>query len=142
MCLTLCYRRGIIYDSHTCDVCRTCPHRLGGAGRCDDCQHYAGDDVCDLTKARVPRCRRCCQWNVARDRRIEQGGVVPLEAVDPVLVERAYRGDVGLLAEEWGLRADGVPVSETVVPLVYGVESSEWSEALGSGPESGWSCEG
>jgi hypothetical protein len=134
MCLTLCHRRGIVYDNHTCDVCQECPHRLGGAGRCQDCRHYAGDDVCDLTKARVPRPRWCCQWNVARDGRLKRGGEIPLEALDPVLLERQYRGDVGLFAQDWGLDLDqGIPASQIAVPLVYGVESDEWSEGWGGG---------
>ena len=130
MCLTLCHRRGIVYDNHTCDVCRECPHRLGGAGRCDDCQHYAGNDVCDLTKARVPRWRRCCQWNVEPDERIVRGETIPMDAVDPVLLERAYRGDAALFAEEWGINLGGIPIAEIAVPLVYGVESGEWSETF------------
>jgi hypothetical protein len=133
MCLTMCHRRGIVYDNHTCDVCQSCPHRLGGAGRCDDCRYYAGNDVCDLTKARVPRWRRCCQWNVERDERIVRGESIPLDAVDPALLERAYRGDIALFAQEWGLPKDGIPAGEIAVPLVYGVESGEWSEALERG---------
>jgi hypothetical protein len=148
MCLTLCHRRGIVYNNHTCDVCRECSHRLGGAGRCGDCRHYAGDDVCDLTKARVPRWRRCCHWNVERDERIVRGDsatespVIPLDAVDPLLLERAYRGDATLFAEEWGMDPEGIPAAEIAVPLVYGVESAEWAEAMGQagGEGRGASC--
>jgi len=104
--------------------------------------HYAGGDVCDLTKARVPRCRRCCHWNVERDARFEFNGdaprpVVPLEAVDSVLLEREYRGEIDLFAEEWGLDLDGIPVVEIAVPLVYGIRCGEWNEAMGADAE-GW----
>lgn len=133
MCLTMCHRRGIVYNNHTCDVCQSCSHRLGGAGRCEDCRHYAGNDVCDLTKARVPRWRRCCHWNVGRNERIVRGEVIPLDAVDSVLLDREYRSNVALFAEEWGLSLDGIPTGEIVVPLVYGVESGEWSDALSGG---------
>jgi hypothetical protein len=70
---------------------------------------------------------------VERDERIVRGETIPLGAVDPVLLERAYRSDVVLFAEEWGLPQDGIPAGEIAVPLVYGVESGEWSEALGEG---------
>jgi hypothetical protein len=70
---------------------------------------------------------------VERDKRIVRGESIPLDAVDPVLLERAYRGDAALFAEEWGLPLDGIPVAEIAVPLVYGVESGEWSEALERG---------
>jgi hypothetical protein len=68
---------------------------------------------------------------VERDERIVRGETIPLDAVDQVLLERAYRSDVALFAEEWGLPPDGIPAGEIAVPLVYGVESGEWSEALG-----------
>jgi hypothetical protein len=98
--------------------------------------HYGGNDVCDLTKARVPRWRRCCHWNVERDACFEfkmdaPSSVIPLEAVDPVLLEREYRGDIGLFAGEWGMGWDSIPVAEIAVPLVYGVRCGEWQEALG-----------
>lgn len=141
MCLTFCHQRGIIYNNHTCDVCEDCPERLGGAGRCEDCRHYAGNDVCDLTKAKVPRWRRCCHWNVERDERFERNGaVIPLDAVDPVLLAREYRDDIAVFAEEWGLDAEGVPVIEIAVPLVYGIPCGEWGEALGNSAACGASC--
>jgi hypothetical protein len=59
--------------------------------------------------------------------------VIPLDAVDPLLLERAYRGDATLFAEEWGMDPEGIPTAKIAVPLVYGVESAEWAEAMGQG---------
>lgn len=142
MCLTFCHRRRVVYNNHTCDVCEDCVHRLGGAGRCEQCMHYAGNDVCDLTKARVPRWRRCCHWNVERDARFEfevgeRPPMIPMEAVDSVLLEREYRGDINLFAEEWGLDLKGISVTQIAVPLVYGIRCGEWHEAMCADAE-GW----
>ena len=139
MCLTFCHRRALVYNNHTCDVCEDCTHRLGGAGRCEQCIYYAGNDVCDLTKSRVPRWRRCCHWNVERDELFETevlapsevAPMVPLDAVDPVLLAREYRDSIELFADEWGLGPEGIPVAKLAVPVVYGAMCSEWGEAVG-----------
>ena len=63
MCITYCFRTGVLYWNHEdcgvhCDLARG-PH-----GRCQTCIHRAPADTCRLTHMPLPEAGGCCHHNV------------------------------------------------------------------------------
>lgn len=147
MCLQWCHVRDCLIDNDIpCE--RICPEeiRLAQAGNtCSTCAHCRGD-TCSLTHEHLPRKRWCCHHNVELKPFdfvvLRAGENVPREllAIHGVETVRDLFGQVESapdLPED--APTDGVVMAakELSVPLVYGVCSACWEEAL-TGVEDEW----
>lgn len=144
MCLQWCHvRRWLINNDFVCTGCDYGdPQRLPAQFSCRTCAHrvvqVSTEDMCGLTHEYLPVVRRCCHWNVA-----------PCSAITLVLKNddlapwiQGPQGVVGVFNESDtapdvvvdGEQRVAVTLDELSVPLVYGVPSPNWDDALGLEP--------
>jgi hypothetical protein len=82
MCVTYCHRQSVLYWNHDPCSFEFCPFTVEDHGSCNSCRHRQ-DEICGLTRARLPDMGGCCHWN------IELGtGLQPVtrEMMDPLAI--------------------------------------------------------
>ena len=64
MCVSYCYRQGVLFWNH--DDCSSifCPVVSEDHGSCQICRHRREEQICALTNAPLPEIGGCCHWNV------------------------------------------------------------------------------
>ena len=116
MCIQVCSQQSLLIDNDlSCAGCvLSIPERLPDDWTCATCVHHVPRSergICGLTQERVPVVERCCHWN-APTPPADAGSRFPLA---PWLDANEYAiGSYPALA----------------IPLVYGVPSWSWDEAL------------
>jgi hypothetical protein len=63
MCITICHRRRILYDTHSACDADICPLVGQVFGFCRTCRHRRGQ-VCTLTHSSLPDEGYCCHYNI------------------------------------------------------------------------------
>jgi len=150
MCLQFCHVTRQLIDN---DIpCHHCPDviRFAHVGhRCEGCKHYHPREgkkaLCDLTKMPIPLGRTCCHWNV----NIEQTGILRIteDMVAPGLMAWRLAStvrelfDLSETAPEYEVDERGsvvVPLEDLALPDVYGLDATQWDDALGLSVDEYW----
>ncbi len=142
MCLQWCHVRGLLVDNDIpCE--QLCPDAIRLAQReknCRNCTHYQAGEIslCLLTHEITPLAETCCHWNAtiqSGDVLLILGKTVPrtLAQAHGVKSTRQIFEMVDTAPElEENTPAEGIPmrIEEMAVPLVYGILSIDWDDAL------------